>query len=423
MPSSGLRILILGAGPAGVGSAFRLVRSGRTAVTVVERHGVVGGHAGSFEVAGQIVDFGSHRLHPACDPEVLADIRSLLGDDLLERPRHGRIRLHGRWIHFPLKPVDLALRLPPSFGLGVARDALRKVAGRGGGDAPDTFASVLEAGLGSTICRDFYFPYAQKIWGLPATELGAVQARRRVRAGSLGRLARRVLDAVPGFTRPGAGRFFYPRHGYGSISEAYHRAASKGGASFVMNAAVSEVHHEGDRVVAAVVDREGQPRRIDADHIWSTIPVSFLIDALRPAAPADVVAAARALEFRAMLLVYLVLEREQFTAYDAHYFPEPHIRISRLSEPKNYSLTGPRGRTVPVRRAAVFAAGFRSGRCRMRRSGRWSPRAWSTPRSRSAGRPPGWLFVVFGRPIPSTGSAPTTSSPWSTATSSHSRTC
>ena len=38
-----------------------------------------------------------------------------------------------------------------------------------------------------------------------------------------------------------------------------------------------------------------------------------------------------------MILIYLVLAQEQFTEFDAHYFPEMSIPISRLSEPKNYS--------------------------------------------------------------------------------------
>ncbi|MCK5642498.1 MAG: FAD-dependent oxidoreductase, partial [Gammaproteobacteria bacterium] len=104
-------VVILGAGPAGLGAAFQLTRGALAQVTVLERNSYVGGNAGSFELAGLRVDYGSHRLHPACDPEVLQDIRALLGDDLLDRPRHGRIRLRGRWLHFPLKPLDLALRL------------------------------------------------------------------------------------------------------------------------------------------------------------------------------------------------------------------------------------------------------------------------------------------------------------------------
>lgn len=115
-------VVILGAGPAGLGAAYQLTRLGLARATVLEAKDVVGGNAGSFELAGLPVDYGSHRLHPSCSPEVLRDIRALLGDDLLDRPRHGRIRLRGRWIHFPLKPVDLALRLPPSFALGAAAE-------------------------------------------------------------------------------------------------------------------------------------------------------------------------------------------------------------------------------------------------------------------------------------------------------------
>jgi protoporphyrinogen oxidase len=47
-----------------------------------------------------------------------------------------------------------------------------------------------------------------------------------------------------------------------------------------------------------------------------------------------------------MVLVYLTLARVRFTEYDAHYFPAKAVRISRLSEPKNYSLTTRPGRTV-----------------------------------------------------------------------------
>jgi protoporphyrinogen oxidase len=48
-----------------------------------------------------------------------------------------------------------------------------------------------------------------------------------------------------------------------------------------------------------------------------------------------------------MILIYLFLEQDQFTEFDAHYFPELSIPVSRMSEPKNYSNTKePRGLTV-----------------------------------------------------------------------------
>ena len=230
-------VIIIGAGPAGLGGAYQLARRGCFDVTVMERDAAVGGNARSFEVAGLRVDYGSHRLHPSCAPEIMADIRKMLGDALLDRPRHGRIRIQGRWVHFPLKPLDLVTHLPFSFSSGVLADSLRKLTGN---PAPqETFEGVLEHGLGRTICRDFYFPYARKIWGVPPVELDAEQARRRVSAGSLGKMLRKVLNAVPGFKRPGAGRFFYPRNGFGSISESYADAAAGAGARLLLGSQVT----------------------------------------------------------------------------------------------------------------------------------------------------------------------------------------
>src|SRR5215207_2632158 len=100
-------LVVLGAGPAGLAAAWRAARSGRS-VTVLERAPVIGGMAGSFEVAGVQVDHGSHRLHPATSPRLLADLTGLLGADLQRRPRNGRLRIGAQWVGFPLRASQLA---------------------------------------------------------------------------------------------------------------------------------------------------------------------------------------------------------------------------------------------------------------------------------------------------------------------------
>jgi protoporphyrinogen oxidase len=341
-------IVILGAGPAGLGAAFQLTSRKRAHVTVVEQQALVGGNAGSFDLADMRVDYGSHRLHPACDPEILKDIRRLLGDDLLDRPRHGRIRICGRWIHFPLKPIDLALGLPARFSVGVAADLLGKSLGRSNGRGHgETFASVLVNGLGRTICDNFYFPYVQKIWGLEPEALAVTLARRRVSANSLLKMTRKILTALSGSKNGGKGRFFYPRYGYGQICESYHRGARESGADFRLSCRVQsiEIGNAGVRVIYE--NRDGQALALDGDQVWSTIPITILAKCLKPAVPPEVLQAAQGIRYRAMILIYLVLEQEQFSEFDAHYFPEAAIAISRLSEPKNYSDgQGPKHRTV-----------------------------------------------------------------------------
>jgi protoporphyrinogen oxidase len=353
------RVAILGAGPAGVGAALYLARRGLRPV-IFERGSTVGGNSGSFDLAGLRVDYGSHRLHPAADPEILKLIRDCLGEDLLTRPRHGRIRLLGRWLHFPLRPANLLLHAHPLFAAGVGVDMLRGlISSTPSLQAPDeiegeSFASVLDRGLGSTICKHFYFPYARKMWGLDPTEISPIQAYKRVSAGSLGKLVRRLL---PGGATGGAstkGVFYYPRRGFGQISEDLADAAREAGAGFRFETSVSSLRLESNEIeittkTTTPADDSGSEttRTQSFDHVWSTIPVGALIHSMQPTAPSDVLESASTLQLRAMLLVYLVLDQDQFSEYDAHYFPGIDVPFTRLSEPKNYAAQSePRGRTV-----------------------------------------------------------------------------
>jgi protoporphyrinogen oxidase len=344
-PGEGPRIAVLGAGPAGIAAAFALARGRKGAVDIYERAPQAGGNAASFDVGGVRCDYGSHRFHPAAGAEIIADVRELLGDDLLLRPRHGRIRLGGRWIHFPLKPLDALLRLPPRFVLALLGDsALRPFKGRRGAR---TFSDVLRQGLGSTISESFYFPYVRKLWGLEPDQLAVTLAHRRVSSGSVGRIVAKMARMLPGLRRGTTGRFYYPRRGFGQIGGAMLERAEALGARLHLDADVTAIHCEGARVTGLSVRENGATREIATDLVLSTLPLTALVRLLGDAAPANVRQAARAIRFRGMILIYLVLATDRFTAFDAHYLPEPAVPISRMSEPKNYGAArDPPGRTV-----------------------------------------------------------------------------
>jgi len=341
-------IAILGAGLAGLGAAWQLTRHGLAHACVFERSADVGGNAGSFELCGVAVDYGSHRLHSACDPHILDDIRTLLGEDLLTRPRHGRIRLAGQWIHFPLKTFDLLTNLPWGFRLHIAGDIMQKVIPIRSSNTPPSFASILECSLGRTICREFYFPYAEKIWGLPPEELSPIQAHRRVSANSLKKMLHKILAVVPGFKQPGSSIFFYPRKGFGQISNQLYDATRNAGVTFHLGARVTSLQMNG-RVIDTISScaSDGQMLTYRPDYVWSTIPMPSLVQLIQPQAPSSVIEAAQNIQYRAMILIYLLLEQAQFSEYDAHYFPETDIPITRISEPKNYNdAQEPRNLTV-----------------------------------------------------------------------------
>lgn len=337
-PRLDVDVAVLGAGPAGLGAAYRLAADGRRAV-VLEAADVVGGLAGGAEVGGMRVDVGSHRLHPSTAPGILDHLRTLPGVDLQRRRRQGRIRLAGRWIAFPLQVGDALRHLPPSLAAGLAFDAVtrpvRRLRRRG---ADDTFADVLLAGVGPTLARRFYFPYARKIWGIAPDELSGEQARRRVAANSLVAIARRMLRG--GREQP---FFWYPARGFGALTEGLATAARDLGASIRTGASVACLTRDGGAWVVEATDGT----TVRARHVWSTLPLPVLAGIVRPAPPADVAQAVTGLRYRAMLLVYLVLDRDRYTTTDAHYLPEAWTPVTRISEPKNYrDGPDPRGVTV-----------------------------------------------------------------------------
>jgi protoporphyrinogen oxidase len=289
-------VAVLGGGPAGLYAAWKAAAAGHD-VVVHERAPHPGGMAASFEVAGIRVDHGSHRLHPATDPAILAELQGLLGSDLQWRPRNGRIRLEGSWVKFPLSLPDVVRHLPRSFATGVVRDTLTRRTPRA-----DTFAEVVRAGLGPTMLDRFYGPYARKLWGLDPELLSGEQARRRIAASSPTAMVRKVV-------RRGPAGFWYPTHGFGQLTEALADAAVAAGAELRCGSEVTSLD-------------------LDAEAVWSTLPLTALA---RIGGGPDV-----PLTFRALVLVYLVLDRTVWTTWDAHYLPGPETMASRVSEPRNY---------------------------------------------------------------------------------------
>jgi protoporphyrinogen oxidase len=331
-----LRVAVLGGGPAGVGLA-RQILAGDAAgdaasdveVEVFEANERVGGLAASFSVSGVVFDHGSHRLHPSVSPEILEVLERLLPGLLHRRPRHGRIVLGGRFIRFPLRPLDAVVGLPWRMTCGLLRDMVF----RPDQDGVESFAGVLSRQLGPTLCREFYFPMARKLWGCEPFEIDAEQARRRVSVRSpwqiLGRMFRQLWI---GGRRGRGASFYYPDGGFGRIAERLAEDFEERGGRLSTSTRVTALRQL-DR--AWRVETEAGHR--DFDRVFSTIPVSRLIGLLDPAAPSEITEAAGGLRSRAAVLVCVVLGCCQWTEFDAHYVPDTDVGLSRTSEPTHYS--------------------------------------------------------------------------------------
>lgn len=183
-----VRVVIIGAGPTGLGAAWRLTELGHADWMLFEAKDQVGGLAGSVtDSQGFTWDFGCHVLHSHYT-YVDALLDHVLGELCLEHAREAWVWMRERWIPYP---VQFNLwRLPPDEattclnGLVEARrNSLPKTSVR-------TFEDWLCANFGLGLFTSFMKPYNFKVWACPPAEMDVGWMRERIPPVDLRRLVR-----------------------------------------------------------------------------------------------------------------------------------------------------------------------------------------------------------------------------------------
>lgn len=153
-------VVVLGAGPAGLSAAWKLVDAG-IRVTVVEAEGTVGGMAATqvFQSRqGEFrFDYGGHRFLTK-NPELLSFVEQLLGDDLLYAERSSVIRYCGQTYEYPLAFDNLLKNAPWPLLLGALKDLVWRMIRPPRQTLPDdqmSFADWIIARFGPTLYHHF----------------------------------------------------------------------------------------------------------------------------------------------------------------------------------------------------------------------------------------------------------------------------
>ena len=329
MPNPVPHTLVIGAGPAGLTAAYELVKVGAP-VTVLEASDAVGGISRTVERDGWRFDIGGHRFFTKV-PEVERLWHEILPDeDFLMRPRMSRIFYDGKLFDYPLKASNAlrnlgiveAVRCMASYGLARLRPPTDQ----------SNFEGWVAARFGWRLYRIFFKTYTEKVWGMPATEIQADWAAQRIKNMSLMTAVVRAL--LPSKNSKDVAslieEFQYPKLGPGMMWERCRDAVQAMGGKVRMHTWAQTVHHEGGRAVAVTAVSEGGSTRYDCDAVVSSMPLSELVLAMQPPAPATVRAAARGLRYRDFLTVALVVP-ERFSFPDNWiYIHSPDVKVGRI---------------------------------------------------------------------------------------------
>jgi protoporphyrinogen oxidase len=336
-----IETLVIGAGPAGLTTAYTLAKAGH-GVRVLEKHPtLVGGISRTASYNGFLFDIGGHRFFSK-SKEVVDLWDEILPDDFIERPRLSRIFYGGKFYAYPLRAFEALANL------GIFESALCMLsfgwAKLTPVREPKTFHEWVRNQFGERLFSIFFKTYTEKVWGMSCDEISADWAAQRIKGLDL---IGAVLDGLKrslGVRAKGGPAaktliesFRYPRRGPGMMWEAARAKVEAMGGEVLMGHEALSLRFDAPAGLWRVETRgaDGGTRTLSARNLVSSAPIRELMEQIAP--PAASLPAARALGYRDFLTVVLIGRSEKQLPDNWVYIHDPAVKVGRVQNFRSWS--------------------------------------------------------------------------------------
>jgi protoporphyrinogen oxidase len=334
LPSHQRKVVIIGAGPAGLTAAYELSKQNVPAV-ILEADNTVGGISRTVNYKGYLFDIGGHRFFTKWD-EVNEIWSEVLGDKFLQRRRLSRIFYRQKFFYYPLKLTNVL------FGLGIV-ESVRIVLSYLKSRLvychdEQSLEQWVSNRFGKRLYEIFFKTYTEKVWGIPCTEIRAEWAAQRIQGLSLttaisNALSRQTTTKVKTLISS----FQYPERGPGQMWETMTNLLLRRGYSVLLKHQVTRIVHDGRRVNFLETCGADGVKSFSGSHFISSMPIRDLVSVLDPPAPEEIRRAAGRLRYRDFLIVSLIVNRKEIMPDNWIYIHEPGVRVGRIQNFKNWS--------------------------------------------------------------------------------------
>jgi protoporphyrinogen oxidase len=333
------KVVIIGAGPAGLTAAYQLCKEGVDSV-VIEKDDVVGGISRTVNYKGYLFDIGGHRFFTKVKA-VDEMWREVLGKKkFLRRSRLSRIYYNKKFFYYPLRAANAL------FGLGLWNSLMMVASYAKAQMFPKTpevsFEDWICNRFGRRLYETFFKTYTEKVWGIPCEKISADWAAQRIKGLSListiknallsaqakdnGEIIKTLIDA-----------FDYPEKGPGMMWEMVAESIQSAGSDLRMQSSVDGVLCENGRVSGLEIHRDGKQEIVRGTDFISSMPMQELVRKMRPAAPDHVLEAADKLGYRDFLTVSLIVNKAELFKDNWIYIHDSAVKVGRIQNFKNWS--------------------------------------------------------------------------------------
>src|SRR5688572_13497710 len=205
------KIVILGAGPTGLGAAYRLQELGYRNWAIYDRNAYLGGLATSFvDDLGFTYDIGGHVMfsHYKYFDDL---VDKMLGSNYTEIMREAWVWMMDRFVPYPFQ--NNINYLPKETVFECLMGLIEAQKNPDGMKQARNFDELIDAQFGTGIASHFMKPYNFKVWAHPVSHMNIEWLGERVAMPNVERILRNVLFDQPDKGWGPNNKFKYPLYG------------------------------------------------------------------------------------------------------------------------------------------------------------------------------------------------------------------
>ena len=339
------KVIIIGAGPAGITAGYELLKnrensSERYEVVILEETDGIGGISRTVNHNGNRMDIGGHRFFskdksvlnwwdeimpkqgaPAMDDKILDRNVPLTagGPDpdsvdrvMLTRNRISRIYYRKKFFDYPVKINWNTIRnmgLLTTFhaGFSYLLSVIHK-------KSEDSLENFYINRFGRKLYSMFFEGYTEKLWGRHPSAISADWGAQRVKGLSIVAIIKDIFrKMIPGGKTAKVEtslitEFQYPKYGPGQLWEAAAQDFLKLGGQIQQGCKVVKIHTEDNAVTEVVYEKDGVYTGISGDYYVSSMPLKDLVEGMNDV-PAEIGRIAGGLPYRDFVTVGLCVKK------------------------------------------------------------------------------------------------------------------
>ena len=394
-----MKVAVIGAGPAGLAFADRLISiNPKAKIDIYEKSKYIGGISKTVNYKGNRIDIGGHRFFSKSDEVMrwwaekfpidptsfskdkiityqnssrsadgfrLANQKEIdLGRVMLLRKRKSRILYKRKLYDYPLK---LNMKTVQNIGLlrmfAIGRSY---IASKFRLNKPNNLEDFIISKFGKKLYSMFFESYTKKVWGRHPSAISAEWGAQRIKGLSVRKVLVDILQKgikkfIP-YSSSEIGqkntetslieKFLYPKYGPGQMWEEVANDLIKKGIVIHMNKKIIQLHldvlEETSQIQSITIeDKNGEKQIENYDYVISTMPISELVegiisDKLDKIFPKEIRNIASNLPYRDFITVGLLLNSLQDPSGDRIddtwiYIQESDVKFGRLQIFNNWS--------------------------------------------------------------------------------------